>query len=51
MQTEDEEDENAEVGISILLPVADIQSHQNLLKTVTYFVPRNMEYHVIYGFV
>jgi hypothetical protein len=43
MKTENEEEENIEVGLVILLPITDIQSHQNLFKTVTYFIPGNFE--------
>ena len=29
------------------IPVADIQSHQDFLEAVAYFIPRNVEYHAI----
>jgi hypothetical protein len=31
----------------VLVLVTDIQSHQDLFKTVTYFIPGNVEYYVI----
>ena len=48
MQTKNEEEENAEVDLAILLPVTDIQSHQDLFKAVTYFVPGNVEFYVVW---
>ena len=50
MQTNYEEEENAEVDLAILLPVTDIQSHQDLFKAVTYFVPGNVEF-MLFSFV
>ena len=48
MKTTNEQKENAEVDFVVLLPVADIQSHQNLFKAVTYFIPGNMKFNVVW---
>lgn len=41
-------EENAEDDFtSFFIPVADIQSHQDFLEAVTYFIPGNVEYHAI----
>ena len=48
METKNKQKENAEVDFVVLLPVADIQSHQNLFKAVTYFIPGNMELNIVW---
>ena len=50
MQTKNEEEESAEIDLALLLPVTDIQSHQDLFKAVTYFVPGNVEF-MLFSFV
>ena len=47
MKTKRKERRKCRSWFYFFIPVADIQSHQDFLEAVTYFIPGNVEYHAI----